>query len=150
MIRHLLRGALVTALSLGLAGSPAAAFSYSTALKDARLDAITTAIGTSGFLKLYPTGTTTCLGTVIVALPLSATAAPAASTTSHVWTANAITTTNATSSGTAICATLTTSGGTVVVDGISVGTSGANINLVNNVITASQPVSVSSLTITHP
>jgi threonine/homoserine/homoserine lactone efflux protein len=148
MIRHFLRVALVAALSLGLAGSPALAFTYSTALKNARQDAITTAIGTSGFLKLYPTGTTTCSGTVIVALPLSATAAPAAS--GGVLTFNAITTTNATSSGTAICATLTTSGGTVVVDGISVGTSGANINLVNNVITASQPVSVSSLTITHP
>lgn len=146
--RRFVRGALVAALSFGLAGSPASAFTYSTALKNARQDQITAAIGTSGKLKLYPTGTSTCSGTVIATLPLSSTAAPAAS--GGVLTFNAITTANATSSGTAICATITTSADVVVIDGISVGTSGQNINLVNNVITSGQPVSISSLTITHP
>jgi hypothetical protein len=148
MIRRFLRGALVAAVSLGLAASPALAFSYSTTLKNARLDAITTAIGTSGRLKLYPTGTSTCSGTLIVNLPLSSTAAAAAS--SGVLTLNSITTTAAAASGTAICATLTTSGGTVVVDGLSVGTSGSNINLDNNVINSGQNVAISSFTITHP
>lgn len=148
MIRRALRGLLVATLSLGLAASPAAAFSYSTALRNAQLDAITSQIGTSGFMKFYPTGTSSCSGTVIAALPLSSAAAAAAS--SGVLTFNAITNANATSSATAICATITTSGGTVVVDGLSVGTSGSNINLVNNVINSGQPVSVSSFTITHP
>src|SRR5436190_13503431 len=131
MIRRYLAGLLAFALLLAPIpapppiSSPAWAFSYSTSLKNARLDAITTAIGTSGKLRIYPTGTTTCSGTIIVDLPLSATAAPAAS--GGVWTANAITATNATSTGTATCATVTTSGGTVVIDGMSVGTSGSNV-----------------------
>jgi hypothetical protein len=125
----------------------AGAFSYSTALKNARMDAITTAIGASGRLRMYPTGTSTCSGTIIADLALSATAAPAAS--NGVLTFSAITSATATSSATAICATVTTSGGTVVVDGLSVGTSGTNIVLNSNVISSGQTVAVTAMTLTH-
>lgn len=148
MFKKLLRAATVALVSLGLAGSPALAFSYSTTLKNARLDAITTAIGTSGKMKIYTAGTTTCSGTLIVTLPLSSTAAASAS--SGVLTFNSITTTAASNSGTAACGTITKSDDTVVVDGLSVSTSGANINLNNTSINSGQNVAISSFTITHP
>lgn len=127
--------------------APASSFSYSTSLKNTRMDAITTAIGASGRLRMYPTGTTTCSGTIIADLALSATAAPAAS--GGVLTFSSITSATATSSATAICATMTTSGGTVVVDGLTVGTSATNIVLNSNVISSGQTVSVTSATLTH-
>lgn len=128
---------------------PADAFFYSTALKNTRMDAITTAIGTSGRMRFYPTGggATACSGTIIADLALSATAAPAAS--GGVLTFNAITSAAATSSATAICATVTTSGGTVVVDGLTVGTSGTNVVMSSNVISSGTTVSVSSAVLTH-
>jgi hypothetical protein len=144
--RFMPRLLLIATLVLG-GLMPAGAFTYSTALKNTRMDAITTAIGASGHLRMYPTGTSTCSGTIIADLALSATAAPAAS--SGVLTFNAITSATATSSATAICATLTTSGGTVVVDGLSVGTSATNIVLNSNVISSGQTVSVTSATLTH-
>lgn len=127
--------------------TPASSFSYSTALKNTRMDAITTAIGASGRLRMYPTGTSTCSGTIIADLALSATAAPAAS--GGVLTFSAITSATATSSATAICATITTSGGTVVVDGLSVGVAATNIVLNSNVISTGQTVSVTSAVLTH-
>jgi hypothetical protein len=106
---------------------------YRDTLKNARLDEITAAIGSSGLLRIYdgtqPTNVNTALGaqTLLAELALSSTSA------------------NAT--GTASWFTLTTSGGTRQVDG-SVGTSGSDLNLNTTSIVSGAQVSVSSLTIT--
>jgi hypothetical protein len=120
------------------------AFTYSTTLKNTRMDAITAAIGTSGKLKIY----TASAATLLVTLPLSATAAPAAS--NGVLTFNSIAPTAAVAAGTAAYARLTKSDDTVVVDALTVGAAGANINLQNIGINSGQVITINSLTITHP
>ena len=124
---------------------------YAVALKNAKLNQITSQVGTSGNLIIYsgtqPTNPDTALSgnTVLATLPLSSTFAPAAS--GGVLTANAITAANASATGTATFASLLTSGGTRIVD-MSVGTSGADCNLGTTSITSGLTVSVTSLTIT--
>jgi hypothetical protein len=124
------------------------ALAYSTTLRNAMLDAITTAIGASGLLRVYD-GTRPASGgaatTLLAQLALSATAAAAAA--SGVLTFNAITQdSSADATGTATWFRVTTSGGTFVIDG---NVSGAELNLVPTSITATQPVSVSSFVITE-
>jgi hypothetical protein len=124
------------------------ALAYSTTLRNAMLDAITTAIGASGLLRIYD-GTRPASGgaatTLLAQLALSATAAAAAA--SGVLTFNAITQdSSADATGTATWFRVTTSGGTFVIDG---NVSGAELNLVPTSITATQPVSVSSFVITE-
>lgn len=127
------------------------ALAYSTTLvRNAMLDAITSAIGTSGLLRIYD-GTRPASGgtatTLLAELPLSATAAPAAS--GGVLTFNAITTdASANATGTATWFRIVTSGGTFVIDG-NVGTSGSDLNLTTTSIVATQPVSVTSFVITE-
>lgn len=94
------------------------ALGFSTAIRNGRLDFITTTISTSGLLRLYD-GTRPATGgtatTKLAELPLSSTFAPGSS--SGVLTASAITTANAVASGTATWFRFTTSGGTACVDG---------------------------------
>lgn len=123
----------------------------SATVRNAGLDAITTAIGTSGLLRIYngtqPASVATALAgnTLLAELPLSSTAAAAAS--GGVWTANAITDeASAPATGTQTWATLTTSGGTRVVD-MSCGNGSGDLNL-SGTITSGGTVSVTSLTIT--
>lgn len=128
------------------------ALSYSTTLRNAQLDAITTAIGTSGKVRIY-SGTrpanvaASITGTQLAELPLSATAAAAAS--SGVLTLNAITTdASADATGTASHFRVFQSNGTTaVVDG-DVGTSGSDMNLNSVSLTIGGSVSVTSWTIT--
>lgn len=140
--------AAMVALAL-LAPAPASAFFYSTTLKNSRMDAITSAIGTSGLVKIYTAGggATTCSGTMLASLALSATAAPASS--NGVLTFNAITNATASAAGTAVCAVITTSVGTAVVDGLTVGTTGTNVVLNSNVISSGQTVSITAASLTH-
>lgn len=125
---------------------------YKLTTRNTMLDDIDTAIGASGFLRIYdgtqPTDADTALGAQVklAELPLSATAFGAAA--AGVMTANAITDdASADAAGTASWFTLTTSAGVRVVDG-SVGTSGADLNLNSVTISAGANVSVSALTIT--
>lgn len=122
---------------------------YSTTLRNARLDAITAAAGASALLKFY-TATRPATGGTVTTLLATVTcgATFAAASSGGVLTLNAITGANAVANGTGTWARLTTSGGTFVAD-FSVGTSGAEINLVTNVFTSGQPVAVSSLTLTE-
>lgn len=129
----------------------ALALKYKATVKNAGLDAITTAIGASGLLRIYdgtkPTNPDTALSgnTLLAELPLSATSAPAAS--GGVLTFNAITTANAVATSTATWGSFLTSAGVRVVDG-TVGTSGSDINLSSTSIVSGNPVSISSATIT--
>lgn len=122
---------------------------YSTALRNARLDAITTAIGTSGLLRIYD-GTRPASGgtatTLLAQLTLSATFAPAASL--GVLTASAIgSDASADATGTATWARLTTSGGVFVAD-MGVGTSGQEVTLNTVSIVIGGTVACTSLVIT--
>ena len=122
---------------------------YSTALRNARLDAITTAIGTSGLLRIYD-GTRPASGgtatTLLAQLTLSATFAPAASL--GVLTASAIgSDASADATGTATWARLTTSAGVFVAD-MGVGTSGQEVTLNTVSIVIGGTVACTSLVIT--
>ena len=126
------------------------ALAYSTTVRNGMLDFITSTIGASGFLKIY-NGTRPATGgtvtTLLSTLTLNSTFAPASS--SGVLTLNAITQdSSAAATGTATWFRLTTSGGTFVCDG-NVGTSGSDLNLTTTSIVATQPVSVTSFTITE-
>lgn len=126
------------------------ALAYSTTVRNAMLDAITTAIGSSGLLRIYD-GTRPASGgavtTKLAELALSTTAAAGAA--SGVLTFSAITQdSSADASGTATWFRVVTSGGAFVIDG-NVGTSGSDLNLVTTTIVATQPVSVSSFVITE-
>lgn len=130
----------------------ASALRYAVTLKNAQLDAITTAIGSNGKLRIYsgtqPTDPDTALAgnTLLADLALSATAAAGAS--SGVLTLSTITAdSSADATGTATFGSLLTSGNTRKVD-FSVGTSGADLNLNTTSIVSGAQVSVSSFTIT--
>lgn len=123
---------------------------YSTTVRNAMLDSITTAIAGSGLVRIYD-GTRPASGgsatTLLAQLALSATSAPAAS--SGQLTFNAITQDiSADATGTATWFRVTTSGGTFVIDG-SISTSGSDLNLTTTSITIGQPVSISSFVITE-
>lgn len=126
------------------------ALAYATTLRNAMLDAITTAAGGSALLNIYD-GTRPATGgaatTLLAQLTCNATFAPAAS--GGVLTLNAITQdASANATGTATWFRITTSGGTFVLDG-NVGTSGSDLNLSSTSIVATQPVSVTAFVITE-
>ena len=126
------------------------AIAYPAAVRNAKLDEITTAVGTSGLLRIYD-GTRPATGgaatTLLAELACSATFAPAAS--GGVLTANAISDdTDAAATGTATWFRVTTSGGGAVIDG-DVGTSGSDLNLSSTSIVAGGTVSVTSFAITE-
>lgn len=122
---------------------------YVTSLRNAQLDAITTAIGSNGLLRIYDgsrpaTGGTAT--TLLAQLALSATAAAAAS--SGVLTFSSITNdSSADATGTATWHRFTTSGGSAVIDG-STGTSGADLNFNTVSFVSGAVIAVTSYTIT--
>jgi hypothetical protein len=128
------------------------AVSYSTSLRNARLDAITTAVGTSGLLRIYagtrPATANTAITDQTLLAELTCSSAFAAAAASGVLTANAITEdSSANATGTASFARLTTSGGTAVAD-LSVATSGAEVTINTTSIVSGRAVQCSSLVIT--
>ena len=122
---------------------------YSTTLRNARLDAITSAIAASGFLRIYDGSRPASGGTattLLAQLALSATFAPAASV--GVLTASTITAdSSADATGTATWARLVTNGGTFVAD-MGVGTSGQEVTLNTVSIVIGGTVACTSLVIT--
>ena len=122
---------------------------FSTAVRNAMLDAITTQAGASALLNIY-SGTRPATGgalsgnTLLAQLTCNATFAPASS--GGVLTLNSIANATAAATGTAVWARLTTSGGTFIAD-FSVGTSGTEIIIGTTSITSGATVSVSSATI---
>lgn len=126
------------------------ALAYSTSLRNTRMDAITTAIGSSGLLRIYDGSRPASGGTattLLAELALSTTAAPGAS--GGVLTFSSITQdSSADATGTATWFRIVTSGGTFVIDG-SVSTSGSDLNLTTTSITSGQPVQVTSCVLTE-
>jgi hypothetical protein len=131
------------------------AVKYSTTLRNAQLDVISGAsgIGGSGLLRIYsgsrPANVAAAIsGTLLAELTLNATFAPAAA--SGVLTANAITgDTSANATGTATHFRIWKSDGTTAVIDGDVATSASDLNLTSTSIVATEPVTVTSLTITR-
>ena len=122
------------------------AVNYSTTLKNTRMDAVTTAISTSGLLVI---GTSALSGaTGVLATVTLASSAFGASSSGVITLASTPRTATASAGGTAALAEFRTSGGTVVCSGLTVGTSGTNIIINSTTISASQTVNVTSGTIT--
>lgn len=122
------------------------AVTYTTAVKNARLDAVTTAIGTTGVLEIG----TSAMGSVLATIALGNPAAAAASGAVLTFSGFPRSDTSADNTGTAAAARIrTASGGTDIVTGLTVGTSGSDINLDSTSITAGQTVTINSCSITH-
>lgn len=125
---------------------------YITTLRNTRLDALITALGANGLLRIYD-GTRPATGgtatTKLAELALSATAAPGAS--GGVSTFGTITQdSSADASGTATWARLCTSAGVAVAD-LSAGGPGSGMELILTTasIVAGQPVQVTSCVLTE-
>jgi hypothetical protein len=121
------------------------AVTYTTAVKNARLSAVVTQIGSTGVLEIGTTG----MATVLATIALDATAGTASG---GVLTFSGFpkSDTSADATGTAAAARIRTApGGTDIVTGLSVGTSGSDINLNSTSIASGQTVTISSASITH-
>jgi hypothetical protein len=128
------------------------AIKYSATLRNAKADAITTAVGNAGLLRIYsgtrPANVAAAIsGTLLAELTTGTPFAPAAS--GGVLTANAVTgDTSANSTGTATHFRQWKSDGTTAVIDGDVSTSGSDLNLTSTSITATEPVNVTSYVIT--
>lgn len=122
---------------------------YSTALRNARLDAITTAVGSTGKLQIYDGTRPATGGTATNKLAEFTLGSPFSAAASGGGPLSPTLPSNVTAllSGTATWFRITTSGGTFVIDG-SVGTSGADCNLNTTTISSGGTVSITSFSIT--
>jgi hypothetical protein len=127
------------------------AVNYTTAVKQSRMAAVVTAIGAAGLLKLFAADGTTLLAT----FTLAATAGDT-STTPGVLILNdqngattGILNTTASAAGTATLAKIQTSASADIITGLTVGTSGTDLVLDNNVLANGQAITITTGTITH-
>lgn len=128
---------------------------FSTALRNARADAITTALGSTAVLRVY-SGTrpatpatalsgNTLLGECAMSNPVAGSASSGVLTFSAVSQDNA-----ANNSGTATWFSLLTGGGTRVIDGdVSATEGGGDLKLNTTTIVAGGPILISSLVLTE-
>jgi hypothetical protein len=131
------------------------ALSLSTTLRNARADAVTTAIGSAGLLRIYNGTPPATVGTALsgnTKLAECVCGSPfAAAASGGVLTANAIAQENsADATGTASFYRVYKSDGTTAVIQGSVGTSGADLNLNTVSLVAGGPVLISSFAYTEP
>lgn len=124
------------------------AVTYSTAVKTARMSAVIAQIDAGagpGTLEIGTTG----FGSVLAAITL---ADPSGTAAAGVLTFDFdpdISDTSANATGTAAEARIKDSNGTIVISGLTVGTSGADINLDSASITTGQTVTLTTGAITH-
>ena len=130
------------------------AIKYATAVRNAKMDTVTSQTGTSALLRIYdgtrPANPNTAITsqTLLVTLTCNASAFAAAAS-GGVLTANAITNGTAAATGTASWFRLVKSDGTTPIMDGDVSTSGADLNLNNTSIATGQTVSVTSFTVTE-
>ena len=117
---------------------------YPDALKNTRLDAVTTAIGATGKLEIG----TAAMAAILATIPLANPAAPGAASGVLTFTMPQ-SDTSADNTGTAAAARIRTGADADVVTGLTVGTGAENIVLNSTSITSTQTVTISSATITH-
>ena len=122
---------------------------YAAATKTARMNAVVSAIGASGFIKFY----TANGGTLLATFALAATAAAVSGSVLAFSDANGATpgilNTTASAAGVATYARITTSLDADVVTGLSVGMAGADFVLDNNNFASGQAITLNSATLTH-
>lgn len=117
------------------------AVTYTTAVKTSRMTATRDDVA-AGALELLTTG-----DVLLATFTLSA---GGGTISADVWTLTfAASTVAAVAAGTATKAQIKNSGGTAQITGLTVGTSGTDIVLDNNVIASAQNVTLTSATITH-
>lgn len=118
------------------------AVTYTTAMKTARMTATRDTVA-NGTLEIGTAG----MASVLATFGLSASGG---SISNDVWTlAFDASTVAAGNTGTAAAAQIKNSGGTAQITGLTVGTSGSDINLDNTSINSGQNVTLSSAAITH-
>lgn len=123
------------------------AVTYSTAVKNTRMDAVTTAIGATGKLVIGTSalsGATGVLATITLGASAFGASANGVITLSGVPLSVAIS-----AAGTAAKAELRTSADVVVVSGLTVGTSASDIIVGNTNFQTGNNVTISSGTLTH-
>jgi hypothetical protein len=124
------------------------AVTYSATTKQNRMNAVVTSIGTSGKLKLF-----TAADALLATFTLAATAGTVSGSVLTFSDANGATAgilnTTASGAGTATKASITTSADVDVITGLTVGTTGTDLVLDNNVLAVSQAITINSATITH-
>lgn len=119
---------------------------YSTAVKQARMTAVATAIDAgsgAGVLQIGTTGMSTVLASISLSDPCG-TATGAVLTLTMPKSDS-----SADNSGTAAAARIRDSNNNDIITGLTVSTTGADINLDSVTITAGQTVTITSATITH-
>ena len=120
------------------------AATYSTTAKVARQNAVVTQIGVSGKLEIGTAG----MAQILATITLDATAGTVAG--AGVLTLSGFPkSVSATADGTAAAARIRTSADADVITGLTVGTTGSDINLDNTSIASGQQVTISSFVITH-
>jgi len=119
------------------------AITYSTAVKNTRLDAVTTAIGTAGVIEIGTTGMASVLASITLANPAAAAAASGVLTLTMPRSD-----TSANATGTAAEARIT-DGTSTIISGLTVGTTGTDVVLDSISITSGQTVTLNSAVITH-
>ena len=123
------------------------AVTYPNAVKIARMNAITTAAGTTAVLEIGTTAMGTVLATITLGNPIAGAATGAGVLTLSGFPRSD---TSADATGTAAAARIRTStGGTDIITGLTVGLSGSDVNLDSLSITAGQTVSINSAVFTH-
>ena len=122
---------------------------YPNAIKVARMNAVVTAIGTAGKLKLFASGPSLVATFVLAATAGTVTGAGVLTISDANGAAAGILNTTASAAGVAITATITTSADVDVITGLTAGTSGTDIVLDNNNFTLNQAVTMNTGTITH-
>lgn len=118
---------------------------YTQAVKNARLSAVVTQIGTTGVLEIGTTGMASVLATINLGNP-------AGTVSAGVLTFSGFPRSDTAADNTGIAAAArirTATAGTDIVTGLTVGTSGADIILDSTNISAGQTVTINSASITH-
>lgn len=122
------------------------AVTYTNAVKNARMDAVTTQAGTTAVLEIGTASMASILASFTLNNPIAAAASGAGVLTLSGFPKNA----TAGATGTAAAARIrTATAGTDIVTGLTVGTSGTDVVLDSVSITSGQTVTLSSATITH-
>ena len=126
------------------------AVTYSTAVKTARMTAVRDQIdagGAAGKLEIGTAGMASVLATITLGYSGSSTGTVSGAVLTLAGFPRSDT--SADNSGTAAAARIRTSANADVITGLTVGTSGSDINLDSTSITAGQTVTINSATITH-
>lgn len=120
------------------------AVNYSNAVKDDRLDAVIAAIGASGKIEIGTTGMASVLAVISLDNPAGTASGGVLTFSGFPKSDN-----SADATGAAAEARIRDGSNNDIVTGLTVSTSGADINLDTTSITVGQTVTISSATITH-